>query len=895
MLPQFFGLALLAGSGPAASLILVALVAYAMVRHRLLDSLDFVSRGIVFLFGSLVAVATLAQLIMGRFDLILPSCVVFLNVFLGIFVLLQNWRNNVNRTFAFTAITLGLWTFSIFIAASIQLGGLAFWWLKAAHLFGAVLPALILYLFWIFPRQKKKIALWGEILIFIPAVVFAAAIPFNLLLKSIENTPFGYKVLHGPFYVFYSVYFFSYLVFAFYLLLKKLRLAQGREKNEIKYLFLGALLTSILAASFNIVLPLFGNESLWIFGPYSTVFLICFTTYAILKHRLMSIEFVLQRSTVYAISTVLTMAFYALAVIVSETFFRRILGYTSLIITALAALFIAVMYQPLIKSFQGLTDRVFFRERYDYQKTLQEISQKIASVIKLEELTHLIASTFIDTMKVSEISFLLLDRDNEHFRSVPLLLSRYKRIEIDITSPIVSWLCAARDILVKDEIEDEVYRQESLGKAGKLRSQSLKEVFNEMERLGISVWVPIMAKDRLIGIIALGNKLSGDVFTTEDLGLLNTLASQTAVVLENARLYDEVVGMKNYNEEVLESMVSGVLTADFKGRVVTFNNMAEKITGRKVAEVLGKNCEDIWGKRGVIVNVIENTLQDNKCYVNFEASIASPERGIVPVSFSSTALCDRQGKKIGVLLTIQDLSEVKELEGKVRRADKLAALATMAAGMAHEIKNPLSSMKVLAQLLPIKFDDPEYRKKLGEIFPREINRIDRIVESLLGFTRASALVFEKVDINSVLKETVEYLRNQAEPAEIKISDEYSELPEIEVDNGQISQVFSNLILNAIQAMQNGGEIKVKTYPGKMVEDILQNVKIEIADNGPGIAEDTLKKLFDPFFTTKYGGTGLGLTITHSIVDGHKGYIDVQSKVGQGTTFVVTLPVSQGLL
>jgi len=204
-------------------------------------------------------------------------------------------------------------------------------------------------------------------------------------------------------------------------------------------------------------------------------------------------------------------------------------------------------------------------------------------------------------------------------------------------------------------------------------------------------------------------------------------------------------------------------------------------------------------------------------------------------------------------------------------------------------------MKVLSQLIPRKIDDPEFKKKLAEIFPREINRIDRIVESLLGFARATAPAFEITNIENILEETLDYFANQAKEADVKIIKYFARLPEIEVDRSQISQVFSNLVLNAIQAMFLGGELRVSTLPGKKVDNFLRNVKIQISDSGHGIAEEKLKKLFDPFFTTKHGGTGLGLTITHSIVDGHKGYIDVVSQLGQGTTFTITLPVSQGLV
>jgi len=246
-------------------------------------------------------------------------------------------------------------------------------------------------------------------------------------------------------------------------------------------------------------------------------------------------------------------------------------------------------------------------------------------------------------MKLSEISFLLSEREGEHFRSVAVNVPRYKLIEIDVASPIIFWLSYSKEISVRDEIEEEIGRLKSIGGEAGDRSKLLEQVRDEMERLNIPVWVPIVAQEKLIGIIALGEKLSGDIFTTEDLGLLNTLANQTAVALDNARLYNEVLSMKNYSEEILQSMTNGVLTTDNRGKIITFNFMAEYITGRKTAVVINKSCEEIWGARGTITQAVENTLKD-RAYINFETSIASPERGLVPVSLSSTLLRDGQGK-----------------------------------------------------------------------------------------------------------------------------------------------------------------------------------------------------------------------------------------------------------
>jgi signal transduction histidine kinase len=320
--------------------------------------------------------------------------------------------------------------------------------------------------------------------------------------------------------------------------------------------------------------------------------------------------------------------------------------------------------------------------------------------------------------------------------------------------------------------------------------------------------------------------------------------------------------------------------------------MAEKIAHVSVEEAAGRSCRELWGPRSVLTEIVENTLK-GRSYSNFEAGVSFEVRERLPLSISTTTLKDGKGNIVGALVVISDLSEVKELEGKVRQADKLTALGTMAAGMAHEIKNPLSSMKVLSQLMEKKFEDAEFRRKFTDIMPREIGRIDRIVESLLGFARATTPRFEPVSVSAVLDEALKLLEEQIKSAEVKVIREYADLPLITADQQQLMQVFLNLLLNALQAMPEGGELRVVTRPKKIEEGWIKSVSIEITDTGHGIPAEHLNALFDPFFTTKHGGTGLGLTIAHSIIDSHQGTIEVRSAKGKGSTFTIVLPVEQG--
>ncbi len=838
------------------------------------------TRGLYVFLATAVITGTLFCILSGQTAFLPTFYLILIQLGLGLLVYFQKPKSEINFSFAAFVLFFALWSFSAYFVTQRTVPGLI-WTDKFIFTPAALILAFFLHFTYVFPQKKKSLKSTHRILIFLFPLWVLALLPFNLIIKDIVIKNQVVTPIFGPAYALYVFFALLYIIWGLYNLIKSYATVSGIEKLQIRYVFFGLMLSLVALTISNLILPWLGEARLAAFGSYFTLFFVGFTAYAILKHRLMSIEVVIQRSTVYGVATILIMAFYALAVIISEIYLRNIIGYSSLVITALAALIIAVIYQPLVKIFQNLTDRLFFHGRYDYQKTLRSVSSAIATKIKMEELTRLIVATLVETMGISEISFLINDRERGRFRSVPVELthagaSRYKRIELDAASSIIKWLKENQDILVLDEIK------------------SQNEVAEEMERLGVTILVPIISQEELIGTISLGNKLSGDIFSSEDIGLLQTLANQTAVALLNARLFEEVVGMKEYNEEILNSMVSGVLTCDSRGKIITFNPMAEKITGYQAAEVMGRTFSEAFPQKSALSGALENTLKGRNLR-NLEMAIVSPERGLVPVSLSTTTLHDLRGKKSGALLLIIDLTEVKELENKVRRADKLGALGTMAAGMAHEIKNPLSSMKVLSQLLPIKYQDEEFRNKFIEIMPREISRIDRIVESLLGFARATSPKFSRLDLKMVLEEDLKYYEDQAKKSGVEIVREFQNVPEIEADPDQLPQVFSNLILNAIQAMPEGGRLVVALREGKKIENVVQSVQIEVSDTGHGINPTNLARLFDPFFTTKYAGTGLGLTIAHSIVDGHRGSIDVKSEIGKGTAFIVTLPLSQELV
>jgi signal transduction histidine kinase len=247
----------------------------------------------------------------------------------------------------------------------------------------------------------------------------------------------------------------------------------------------------------------------------------------------------------------------------------------------------------------------------------------------------------------------------------------------------------------------------------------------------------------------------------------------------------------------------------------------------------------------------------------------------------------------------QQLGRVRDLEERLRRADRLAALGTMAAGIAHDIRNPLTSILIFSQLMSLHHDDPDVREKFDRVVPRELERVQGVIEDMMELARPATLHLEPANLNEILTQALELYESQATTQGIKIIREFDGgLLPCAADRKRLHRCFSNLIANAIQAMPNGGDLTVSTSlenaaflaPQAGNTPAEPAVCVTIADTGQGISPDRLSRIFDPFYTTKEKGLGLGMAITHRIIEDHKGTIDVQSQVGLGTTFITRLPV-----
>jgi PAS domain S-box-containing protein len=348
----------------------------------------------------------------------------------------------------------------------------------------------------------------------------------------------------------------------------------------------------------------------------------------------------------------------------------------------------------------------------------------------------------------------------------------------------------------------------------------------------------------------------------------------------------EITSLKAYTDNILFSMTNGLITIDLNQNIVTLNQMAERILKKRKEEMMDLPLDRVLSPEHPIYKIMFETLLQEKGIFHSEMDLKRDGEDLWVIA-STSLLTDGDGKKIGALAVFQDITEIKALEEKLRQADRLAALGTLSAGLAHEIRNPLSAIKTFVQLLPKKVENPSFMEKFNITVPREIERINQLVEDLLELTRKRVRPLVDVDANRLILQAVDLLREEMEKKHIIFEDHLDKaLPTIRGDSEALYRAFSNLVINAIQAMPNGGSL----FLSSEWDHVSSGVKITFGDTGIGMDEETSKNLFNPFFTTKDKGVGLGMALTRKIIEDHRGVIEVMSKKGIGTTFVLTLSV-----
>ena len=360
--------------------------------------------------------------------------------------------------------------------------------------------------------------------------------------------------------------------------------------------------------------------------------------------------------------------------------------------------------------------------------------------------------------------------------------------------------------------------------------------------------------------------------------------------------------LEAFNQNIIQSLDSGLLTIDLSGNINFLNRTAEKILGRDGEPLKDTSIYDLFPKINEVVERVKMKVPESSPdYQRYETLLTNHEGGKIYLGFSFSPLTDPEGSLIGHTLIFQDITKFKEMEEQMKRVDKMAAVGALAAGMAHEIRNPLASLSGSIQMLKteLTLDDPQ--QHLMEITLRESERLNALITDFLLFAQPPQSHKIVYPIGKILEETLDlFIHSPSFHDGIRIlRPSPHEGIRISIDPDQMKQVFWNLFINAAQSMSNGGEIQVHLGKGNAlgitslslsppVRD-KEWVKVSIVDSGKGIPLEEKEKIFEPFFTTKENGTGLGLSIVHKIVENHKGLIKVDSELGRGSTFTIFLP------
>ncbi len=358
-------------------------------------------------------------------------------------------------------------------------------------------------------------------------------------------------------------------------------------------------------------------------------------------------------------------------------------------------------------------------------------------------------------------------------------------------------------------------------------------------------------------------------------------------VIQNYYLVNKTLKQtKDYTREVVANMANGLISIDSKGKIVSFNLLGLELLGIEESEAQGM---DLRALIDFEISGIQSTLIECIPVLDFEIYHPRQAGEMVSLALSATPIKDEKGGCDGAVIVLRDFREIKLLQEKIKRSEKLAAIGELAASVAHEIRNPLSSIRGFAQFLRHSLKDKPQEKEYAETMVTEVDRINRVVTDLLTFARPMTVEISPTDITELIEHSVRLVEADALTRDVNIQMKISDLTKLPLDANQITQALLNLLLNALQALPPKGNIEI----GAELDASDSRFHLWVKDDGPGIPNTHIEKIFEPFYTTHQKGTGLGLAIVHKIAENHNGEIRVNSPpkgMTRGCCFSIIIPI-----
>ncbi len=605
--------------------------------------------------------------------------------------------------------------------------------------------------------------------------------------------------------------------------------------------------------------------------------------YAIFRYRLMDVDLISKRVVVYTVSVGAVVGMYFALVAGVATLVHMRQPSTGPIGFIVAVVVTALLFDPIRKWIQERVDHLFYRTVYDYRRTLIEFGRELSSETDLNALLTSVVDRLSRTLAVDRIAIFLRGGDEGEPFTLSKSVCMNPMAKLDL-----AFLSAPRPEPSRHMFFENTHHvpHEAVG------SQEA------IARLDLNYYVPCRAQQKTVAVLGLGKTTKGDYLSSEDIELLETLGGYLGIAIQNGLLYAslqqkvaEYERLKDFNENIVESINVGVMALDMEDRIESWNAQMEVMYALPRWQALMQPLRGVFPAEFVeeFYRVRQNAGINNL----YKFRLQTPAGETRTVNVAIAPLVTRTFQVIGRLVIMDDITERVELESQLSQADKLTSIGLLAAGVAHEVNTPLAVISSYTQMLAKQLQGDPQKSGLLEKITRQTFRASEIVNNLLNFSRTSGTEFRDVDINKVITDTLALLEHQFKVAKIQVQSELTPgISAIQGNPGRLQQVFLNLFLNAKDAMAGGGKLTVATTNGDMVS-------VRVSDTGSGIAPEHIQRIYDPFFTTKTApkegqnrGTGLGLSVTYGIIQEHAGKIRVESDPGAGTTFALDFPLSR---
>ena len=802
--------------------------------------------------------------------------VALITTLLGLFVLQGRRASTVNRSFAAKSLLFAGWALGL---AGLHNADTVHQSFALAFAFASLIPVGLLIFTYAYCHPASPpsyLPPYIKVAFAIGAIFAALSIGSDLILYDARLTSEGLTRKSGSLYRVFAIYFIATWCAAIWILVKKWRVSQGAARVRYQYLAAGLIGAFSGGISTNLLIPLLTGQSTysWI-GPYFTLVYVGFVAHGIIRHRLMDLRLFIHRGLTIGLASLLSSIPVCVLLAV---FWPRLL--TSLEPSELAFLLITVaivtVLIPITRDVAGrLLDRYVYRTHANYQRTVREASEALTRLLHLNKLLAFITTTVVGSTGASGAAIYL--RENGVFWCA--IAEVHENVgHFDAPAQASVEVMAALEALREPILTDELARE---------RDGTAVLLHDELVRNNWSLLLPVLSEDTLIAVIAVGPKLSGDSFYQQDLDLLMTLANQAGIAVKNAQLYAAMVVANEYLENIVATLESGVIAVNSSGKVAIFNRAAEQLTGLPATTTHSRRATML---PSCLADPLLATVQDGEARIQPDVELvtaAANENAIVtrPIICTTSPVRDPAGVVLGAVAVFSDLTPLKQLEVERRNAERLAYFQTLAAGIAHEIKNPLVAIKTFTQLLPRRRGDPRFLDEFGRISLREIDRMQRIVDRLSALSRADG-PREAIDLRGPLGDALEFVQPTLEEKSITVLASLSTDPCMVIGNpAELEQLFLNLLLNAYDATSSGGTVIVEATR------LETEVVVTVSDSGPGIAPELLHKVFEPFITTKARGSGLGLAISAGIVRTHGGRLRAANRPDGGAMFTAEFPVA----